>query len=222
MANAGEKVFSTKGRKTQRFSFTPLPAGEYNFKIRGNTAAIGCKPEPGSIPYVKVQLEAENTGTDESGGRNKLVFHMLFLNTTPMGNGFVLTDKGGQIVDLVHAAGEEPDFPILDHQAKVKVGGTKDNPEYDMADVEILDPQAVKQWILDHDGLVVKGRSKMRKRDDGSQEAVIDFFIPAEEPTGASTNPFDVEEEEAPAKVTAIKKTAATPAKKTGTATKRR
>ena len=203
MSNAGEKVFSTRGRKTQRFTFTPPPPGEYEFKIRGPSVSIGCKPEPGSIPYLKVQLEAQNTGTEESGGRNKLVFHMLFVNTTPMGNGFVLTDKGGQVVDLVHAVGEEPDFPLVDHDAKVKVGGTKESPEYDMRTVEIIDPQALKQWLLDHDGVVVKGRSKLRKRDDGSEEAVIEYFI-AEE---SSNDPFAEDAAEEPKKVTALKPT---------------
>jgi hypothetical protein len=172
----GEKVFSTRGRTTTKYNFEPPAPGEYEFKIRGASVAIGCKPEPGSVPYVKVQLEALNTATDASNGRNKLVFHMLFLNTSPMGNGFILTDKGGQIVDLAHALGEEPNIPILDHDAKVKVG--KD--EYEMKTVEILDPQAVKQWLVDHDGATVRGKVKHRKRDDGSVEGTIDFFIQGE------------------------------------------
>lgn len=226
MANQGEKIFSSRGKRVQKMTFEPVPKGEYTGKLLGSTASKGCKTDPGSVPYIRVRFELENTAKE--GGKNKLLFHMLFTSLHPAANGFVMVEKGGQAVDLANALGEELAIPTITMEANVKVGGTKDSPEYELKEIEILDPDALVQWLRDHDGATLRINVGVRKGIKGDDENVVNFFVYDEDSVRAdadssveTTNPFaseTEEEEEAevtpPAKVTAIKKAVPAPAKK--------
>lgn len=180
----GEKTFTTSGRNVAKFEFTPPKPGTYDLKIRGSSASVGCKQEPGSVPYVKVQLEALDSA--EAGGRNKLVFHMLWLSTEPGATGKAPVDFGGQVTDLLKALGEEANLPMRVHNANVKVGkDSNGNYETVTKDIDIIDPEALKKFLAERDGVIVRGKIRHRTRDDGSKEGVVANFVASE-----GGNPF--------------------------------
>lgn len=184
MTTTGEKTFSAGGRSVTKFQFTPPKPGDYDLKIRGSSVAIGCKQEPGAVPYVKVQLEA--LGSADEGGRNKILFHMFWLSTEPGAGGKAPVDFGGQITDLLKAMGEDAALPLRVHNANVKVGkDASGNYETVTKDIDIIDPEALKKFLADHDGMIVRGKVRNRKRDDNSVEGVVANFIATE-----GGNPF--------------------------------
>lgn len=155
----GEKRVSTKGVAAEKSSFPTLPTGDYELKLIGDQSSIGAPAQknPTSVPYVKTRFEVLGSATKE-GGKNLLLFPMFNVRNYPDSSGKIPWARAGGINGLSKSFGEDADFPVLDFTRA------------DGETVEILDPQAVVQWLKDHDGLTVKAHVKLRKATKGEED----------------------------------------------------
>lgn len=174
MANiTGEKKWSSKGRETKKSTFEPLPPGEYEFKILGSTFEKRKKQEPGSIPYVTGRFEV--MGQDSK----RLLFPMFFLGVDAGKDGVANVERANGLLGLSQAVAQELDASIRTLKNK------------DGADVNILNPDDVVNWLKSLDGTIVKAVIKVRKQKDRDPQNEIVNFVPAE-----VTSSIDEDEDE--------------------------
>jgi hypothetical protein len=171
----GERKFSTAGREVKKYNFKPLTPGDWDLKVDASQAAIGKKNEPGKFPYINgIRFEALDSA--DEGGKNKLVFHMLFTSLKPGKDGSAMVDRQDQVVALAKALGEDsPDLPIITM------------PDENGVKQDVIEPKALLAWLKSHNGKIIKAHTKIQK-GDGTYEprSVVAYFIEAEGAAGPS------------------------------------
>lgn len=183
----GEKSFSSKGKKVERFDDSPCPPGGWPLKLRGDKAEIR-KGNDSGLPYINVPFEAVGSG---EGGRDKWVFHMFHLSLKPGKDGKVMAERQDGLVALAKAFGEDFDLPtatVTDAQ------GNK---------VTVISAMPALKYLQNHDGETVNGQTKIEKgKGEYGDRARISYFEEAE----ASSSPDEEAgpDEEAPAEEEAI------------------
>lgn len=181
----GQRKFQSRDVVIKKFSSEPFPAGEYELKLETESASVGKKDEPGKFPYVNCRFRALGTAGAE-GGKDRLLFHMLFTSLKPMKNGGLMVENANQSIALARAMGQElEDVGINIKEQKDETGQTQG----------YLDPQALLQWLKNNDGVIVKARVKIQKDKEYGDKNVVDFFEPAEAPVEAASDESSYEEE---------------------------
>lgn len=192
----GESTWSSKGVKTVKFNSTPLAPGEYDLRI-DPTWAQACATGEGKVPYLKGSFTALNTATSE-GGKDRKVFHNIFIELTPDKNGVPMATRGNNILGLARALGLE----------------LEDAPTVTLSGKELLAPAYCKQFVLNNEGSVVKAKIKIEKGTNGFEDQNrIVFFVeaePQEESSFDESPSSDTVEEEAeftpPTKIAGVRR----------------
>jgi hypothetical protein len=181
----GEKSWSSKGKQAKRMSFEPIPAGEYDLKFRGGTAAIKKGKDPKSMPRVSLQAEALNTASSE-GGKNRIIFLDLYTSLKPGRDGEVMPERSGQVLDLAKALNEEVNFRTV--SISDGDGGT----------IRCLDARQLKEWVTAHDGVVVKAKVKVKAgtKEYPNPTNQVDYFIASEEAPAEDEDEDETDDEE--------------------------
>jgi hypothetical protein len=174
----GEKRFSSKGRKVQRFDDSPVPPGSWPLKLRADKAEIR-KSDKSGMSYLNVPFEAVGSG---DGGRDKWIFHMFHLSLKPGKDGKVMAERQDGLVAYAIGLGADFDF----QQVTVKdAEGNK---------VSAIDAMSALKWIKNRDGEEVKAQTKIEKGRDGyGDRARISYF---EEAEGAGSSGPDADEDD--------------------------
>lgn len=172
----GVKRFTTEGRTVAKPSFPVITPGVYEGRIEGSSLQIKKADGQGKIPYINFSAEVLNSATTP-GGKNRKVFHRLFLTTTPSPkDGAAMVDRPNQLLALSRATGipltlEGDDATVL--MEKVDESGNS-------SEVEVLNPQLVLQWLRQLDGLVFTMKIKTEKGTGGYEDkSVIASFAEA-------------------------------------------
>lgn len=177
----GSKTFSLSNTEKKKRSFEPFPAGDYDLKLLGNTIEVKTpqvtKERTNPIPYVNVAFEALGTGVD--GGKNKRVYHMFFLSLKPGKDGIVSPATVDGLKGFADAIGDQPDMKI------VEVG-----------DVEAISALAVKKFLAEHDGEVVRAHVTIQRgtKDFPNDKNVIKEFIESDANSGSDDEESDEED----------------------------
>ena len=184
----GQKTFSSSGHEVKRMAtFQPLPPKEYEFKINAKDMEVKVKEGPGNLPYINGPLEALGTGGDS--GKNRRVYHRLFLDLTPSKkDGISMVDRGAGIVALARAAGSElDDVTILQKQKRLDDGSLEDH--------DILNPKDVLRFLQSIDGTVISGKVKVVPADGNyGPKNEIEYFIETEGVEAAADDDEDEDE----------------------------
>ena len=179
----GSKTFSLSNTDKKKRSFEPFPAGDYDLKILANTVEIKTpavtKERPNPIPYVNVAFEA--IGTAQDGGKNRRVYHMFFCSLKPGKDGIVSPATVDQLKGFADALGDQPDMKIIE-----------------VGDTECVSQLAVKKFIEEHDGEVVRAHVAIQKgsKDYPDPKNVIKEFIETDESSGSDDEEDEPEEDE--------------------------
>jgi hypothetical protein len=182
----GQRTFESRDVVVKKFSSEPFPAGEYDLKLETEAASVGKKDEPGKFPYVNIRWRALGTASQE-GGKDRLLFHMLFTSLKPMKNGGLMVENANQIVAMARAMGQEIGDAGI---------GLKSQKDENGQMQDYLDPQAVLQWVKNNDGVVVKAKVKVTKSKEYGDKNEIDFFEPAEAAASEEESYEEPEQEE--------------------------
>lgn len=166
----GERRISSKGEKTDKPSFEPFPAGDYELVLRGQKTEIRVSDEnEDAVPYVSATFEALNTAKGENG-KNRLVFHMFRLKNVPQKDGRLPWKSGNQLAGYRDSTGVEFDLPVTDFTTRAA------------NTYEILSPEAVKEYLQGLDGQSVRARIKVKEASGAFQaKNEISYFSKSEE-----------------------------------------
>lgn len=172
MSVTGEKSFSTTGKTAKKSDFTPLPPKVWEAKVRAESVEVRKRSEPGTLPYVNCAFECLDSAFTE-GGKNRLQYHKLFLNTKPNEKGYSQVEKANQLVGLARAFGEEFNGGVLEvDYTDPKTSAT--------GKTVIVNPAEVVAWLKAHDGMIIKLKTKMRKASENyPADSEIDYFVEA-------------------------------------------
>lgn len=160
---AGVSKWSTAGKEPKRMEFKPFAAGDYELQLDTSGATIAKSEREGAVPYVKfkVKVPAVQTGS----GQPRTVFCMAHLGLTPGSDGLVMPERANGILGLVKSLGEDAEFSELNDDAGHR-----------------LSAKEVKQWLIDHDGAMLKGHVKVKKGTGGySDSNEVAYWISADE-----------------------------------------
>lgn len=173
----GEKTWSSQGKTPAKFESKPIPAGEYDLKINGDWVSKVAEGE-GKVPYLSGSFTA--LGSGQNGGKDRKVFHMLFLSLKPGSDGVTMPERGNGILGLVRGLGTNINPPVVTMQGQ-----------------ELLSPNHIKQWLKANDGAVVRASVKIEKDTGGYPDKNrIEFFVESEQQDEAVDEaPAEVEEE---------------------------
>jgi len=161
----GETNFSTRGVRPERFENKPPPAGEYDAKLDFGSAEVRKKDAPGTFPYLNFKIELLDTAVKE-GGKNRVIFHMLFCSLKEGNNGFQMYKRADQLAGLCSALGKAYNGPII-------IMRDEDDNE-----VEVIEPKALLKWLKAFDGDTIKLKTKVQKGTNGySDRGVVDYFM---------------------------------------------
>lgn len=166
----GQKL-QTRGVKIQKFTNRVLPVGEYELKLHAQKASIKTGQAAESRPRISCMFEA--LGTENEGGKNVKFFWDAFTSMKPGKNGTSMPEWGGGVIALARGFGEELEDASI---SIIDVGG-----------VPCINPKELLAWLQNRDGQVVKARVKQDKKQDGSLENRVDYFIEGEAATGTDT-----------------------------------
>jgi len=170
----GEKNFSSEGQKIVRYESTPPPVGDYSFKVRASKVTVAKADGPNKVPYINgMVLELLNTANKE-GGKNRTLYHSLFLRTDPDADGYAAVNRGDGLVAFSKSIGMKFNLPVIPAKRQDKEGN--------VLDCVILSPQRVAEWLKGLDGAVGKLRSKVQAdyKDATKKYGKVDYFIEAE------------------------------------------
>lgn len=185
----GELKWSSKGKTVAKFDTKPLPPDEYDFQLSASAMEIKKGDKPGKVPYITVTLDALGTATSE-GGKNRKVFHNIFLHLTPSEkDGKAMVDRGGGLLDLAKSVGQDCEFSAL--KVKYAQYDPKGNMKGELKDFSIAKPQEVLEWLKSLDGMTVRGRTKIEKSPGYNDKTVIEYFIPSEDAGSENEEEFD-------------------------------
>ena len=183
----GEKKWSAKGRKVSTMKSEPLPKGEYTFKFlkRWEVKAGSTNPKASGLPRVSGMFEALDTAANE-GGKNRVVYHDIYLDTSNGSDGVSMVDRGGGLTNLCQVLGKAPDFALT--EALKRVDGGKKR-------VVILKGAQVAQFLNNLDGETVKGVIKHERGLDKVERHRIEEFLLSEEEGEESEDEEGIDED---------------------------
>lgn len=180
MAPTGIKTFSSGGMAVTRFESKPVQPGEYEGVLRASKWEERKAEGAGKLPYLNGPIELFGTGED--GGKNRVIFHRLWLSVVPKdGKESAAVQGQDQSVALARALGEDLNgVPLL--SGITQTLNDKKGNKIGERKTDILNPKALLQWIKNHDAQVFKLRVKTKKGEAGySDQSVVDYFIEADE-----------------------------------------
>jgi hypothetical protein len=146
----GERV-SSAGLKTDRPSFEPIPAGDYELTVGTSSIQERSATNANSIAYVKTKL------TTEVEGKKRVIFANFFLKNTPAANGKVIWKNSNGLLGFAKALGD--DFDVATTTLET-TGGEQ---------VSALSPMEVKEWLNGKEGMTVRAHVKVREPDAEGQ-----------------------------------------------------
>lgn len=187
----GEKNFSSDGQKIVRYESTPPPVADYSFKVRASKVTVAKADGPNKVPYINgLVLELLNTANKE-GGKNRTLYHSLFLRTDPDADGHAAVNRGDGLVAFSRSIGMKFDLPVIPSK--------RQNKEGDVVECAILSPQRVADWLKGLDGAVGKVHTKTRpdKNDPSKKYGAVDYFIEGEVEADEEDEDEDDEDEAA-------------------------
>lgn len=172
----GETLYDSSTRKVSKFINTPLPPKQYEGKVLPGSE-IAKAAGKGKLPYVRAKIEVLNSAA-KKGGKNRILYHNFFLNTSPDADGKASVDRQDGITAYSHAIGAKLKCPVIPAKKLPKDGG-------DLVNVKILDHDIAVKFLEKAAGRVFK----MRTKNEPSLEATVpptlwpkvDAFIDAEE-----------------------------------------
>lgn len=180
----GEKTWSSRGKTPAKFESKPIPEGTYDLKINGDWTQKVAEGE-GKVPYLSGSFTALGTGAN--GGKDRRVFHLLFLELTPNKNGGPsMAEKANGVLGLVRGLGTEINPRVTTYNGK-----------------EMMTPADIKQFLLANEGAVVQALVKIEAGKNGyADKNRIEFFVEApvqegSEDTAAETVDTSADEDEA-------------------------
>lgn len=165
MTATGTTSFSTSGRKVAEGGFPQLPNGKYAGTLRTSKAELRSSQQaPGKPPRVSgsfVEVKHEE--------KSYRVYLDFFTSLLPGKDGIIMPDRGGQIVQLAACLGTGLEADTL-------------TATYQGDDGEVttgyIDPQALKQYLLNNDGaevyIQVRGEKDNRT---GETKAKVQNFL---------------------------------------------
>lgn len=168
----GEKTFSTAGREVKTISFKPINPGTYTLKL-GSDVSIAKADKPDAVPYINLSFEVEGTAESE-GGKNKRVFHRLFIGMKPGKDGVINMDRENQLTALTTALKTELEgIEIVEREAQ--------NEDGESVSLEYLNPKQIVEFLKGFVGCEVKGRIKTEKGTGGyGDKSVVQKFLLSE------------------------------------------
>lgn len=172
----GETLYDSSTRKVSKFINTPLPPKQYEGKVLPGSE-IAKAAGKGKLPYVRAKIEVLNSAA-KKGGKNRILYHNFFLNTSTDADGKASVDRQDGITAYSHAIGAKLKCPVIPAKKLPKDGG-------DLVNVKILDHDIAVKFLEKAAGRVFK----MRTKNEPSLEATVpptlwpkvDAFIDAEE-----------------------------------------
>jgi hypothetical protein len=172
MSTTGEKTFSTAGREVKTVTFKPITPGNYTLKL-GSDVSIAKADKPDAVPYINLSFEVLETAESE-GGKNKRVFHRLFIGMKPGKDGVLNMDRENQLTALAAALGTQVEgVEIVSRDAQ--------NEDGDSVTIEYLNPKQIVEFIKSFAGSEVKGRIKTEKGTGSyGDKSVVQKFLLAE------------------------------------------
>jgi hypothetical protein len=169
----GERTFSTAGRTVVAQTSTPITPGKYKLRI-GSDCEIKKADKPDATPYVAVRLEVLGTASTE-GGKNRSVYHNLFLMLKPGKDGVINMDRENGLTSLAHALGTQVEGVEIVEQSATNANGESVTLEY-------LNPRQVVAWLKEFAGTEVSGRIKTEKGTGGyADKSVVSKFLLSDE-----------------------------------------
>lgn len=182
----GEKRWT--GGDIVKMTFTPVPNKDWEVKLIASAVKVDKqKPESGGIPYLSgLRFQCFNSAEKE-GGKDRIIFHALFLGLRPDKNGNVSPNYANGLNALMKAFGENP--------ATQNIGILTKELE-DGESIEYLDPKDVLQYLKNHDGDTLSLHSKIKNSETYGAQAQVDYFIEAEGASEASDEEAPEEEAE--------------------------
>ena len=181
----GEMTYSSSDRKVSKFESNPPAPGDYDFKLRTSKLGVSVADGVGKVPYLSgIMLELLNTKTSE-GGKNRVIFHRLFLRLDPAKDGVASVDRGDGLTALLKATGL-----TLKGVTATKMQRATDDGQ--MVDCVVLDPQKVALFLKANDGAGGQVHTKVTTWQD-KKRGEVDYFIEA---SGEEEEEEDEESEE--------------------------
>ena len=172
MSTTGEKTFSTAGREVKTVTFKPINPGNYSLKL-GSDVSIAKADKPDAVPYVGLSFEVEGTAESE-GGKNKRVFHRLFIGMKPGKDGVINMDRENQLTALASALNTQIEGVEIITRDATDADGNSVTLEY-------LNPKQVVEFLKGFAGTEVKGRIKTEKGTGGyGDKSVVQKFLLSE------------------------------------------
>jgi hypothetical protein len=168
MSATGTTTFSTSGRKVAANSFPQLPNGKYTGVLRSSKAELRApqdspgKPARVSGVFIEVQHE----------GKALRVYTDFYTSLLPGKDGVVMPDRGGQIVQLAGMLDSALEAETLSATYTDKTGEVS---------TEYIDPDSVKQYLINNDGAEVRIQVKGEKDQKGELRAKVQNFLPMNE-----------------------------------------
>lgn len=169
----GIKTFSSEGREVKKVEFTPPPVKDWDARLMLENLKIAVAQGVGKLPYIDVHIELLNSAIRE-GGKNLRLFHKFFVDLTPSDkDGAAMVDRQNGLVAFSKSVNTALNCDV--------VTKTKKNDDGTEKECEILEPDSVKRWLKQFDGVVFKLKSKIEKGTAGySDKGAVDYFIEAE------------------------------------------
>lgn len=170
--SAGERTYSSATATIEKRSFPLRPEGDRDFKLLGDTAQIA-QPKEGGLSYVKVQADS----LDENAPKGR-AFLSFFLDTRPDTKGKVTFLSENGIFAMAKALGDELQCGDREQTYVDKQGNQQT--------ALILDPEAVKAYLVAHDGAVFRAREYIKQPTEKAkkqgytepQNAIARFILP--------------------------------------------
>jgi len=164
--SAGEKISSKQVTIKQR-EFPTREPGERQFKVLGNTAQKA-QPKEGGATYVTFQMEPQNL---EEGTPNGRAFVSFFLDMAPNEKtGQASYESANGCMAFAQALGDELEIGTI--QQEVVYTGTKAEKKRKTEEtLDILDPDALIEYIKAHDGAVVAAHEGLKKVSEKDKAA---------------------------------------------------
>lgn len=193
----GEKSFSTEGRKAVKYESKPIPSQAWELKLHTSEAEVG-KSKQSNLPYLMIPIEALESASKE-GGKNRRFYHYLNLGLFDYADGTKPIDGAHQLVGLSKALGTKYQGPVRSTKANLKSKDEDGEEVVEVKSVEFLDANALKKWLQQFDGTVVRGHSRIQPAKDGfpAKGAIDEFFASEEGEASADDDEDEIDEEDA-------------------------
>jgi hypothetical protein len=199
----GQRTFSSADRTVKQANFTPPIPADYDALMRFNDWKISVAEGVGKLPRVNGPIELLDTAANENA-KNKTVYHDFFLDLSESPkDGVAMVDRGGGIVQFCQCNGLRLEgVGIETKQKMLKDSAGQETGE--LTEADILNPQEVLAFLKEHDGMVVRLRTKietsMGGKYAGEKIGKVAYFIETEQAVAAQDDePTDEPSDEAEA-----------------------